>query len=199
MRSWRCFRLILQPRGQYSEPRCLHWRKEESSSLMLNVTTATLWLVSAYFVCLYVTISLVFTLRCPPPLPNLSYTHPNRHETPRGPVPLWATPATLCAWVSKRGYHTIWQSENFKWFQIWANTTGRSRLKWSCSPTDTAAASPFLFEQGGKQPLFLSFGNKHIKARQDTQSKRQRRATLARHNRLLTFPLLTQKQGAQPK
>ncbi|KAF0026058.1 hypothetical protein F2P81_020795 [Scophthalmus maximus] len=36
--------------------------------------------------------------RCPPPLPHVSRAHPNRHETPRGAVPLRATPTPRHAW-----------------------------------------------------------------------------------------------------
>lgn len=148
--------------------------------------------------------SLLCTHRCPPPLPHVSHTHPNRHETPRGAIPLWATPSPLRAWVSITSLLNLKSSItnggpmdqtcfnkksvifmkrfNFKWVRFDPNTMGVLRLKkTSSSVWESAAASSYLLEPGGggKQPLFLSFSNgakfKYIKARQDTQSKRRQR------------------------
>lgn len=83
-----------------------------------------------------------------------------------------------------------------KWVRFDPNTMGES-----------AAASSYLLEPGESSPSFwasvtepssnTSKPDKIHRARGDRDEERQ--ATLAQYNRLLMFPLLTQKRGAPPK
>lgn len=144
--------------------------------------------------------SLLCTHRWSPPLPHVSHTHPNWHETPRGAIPLWATPSPLRAWVSITSLLNLKSSltnSGPTLGQVLPNCSATKlvsikksiifmkhfKLKWVRFDPNTmgesAAASSYLLEPGKKQPLFLSFSNgakfKYIKARQDTQSKRRQR------------------------